>query len=136
MKKLLSTLLIITIVLFLFITKINAKKEVYIYKENYHNVKFKNLNSKNINELFEGLNKTIIEIEVQTPFLTKNYQFHTGLTENIEKNLLEKVTKDLKELGKQELATTYQINGIKVTKMGILCTYEELEIIKTRTEVE
>lgn len=136
MKKLLTTLVIIVVVLFLFITKINAKKEFYIYRENYHNIKFKNLNSKNINELFDGINATVIEIEVKTQYFTKNYRFHTGITTNIERKLLEEITKDLKDLGKQELATTYQISGIKITRMGILCTYEELEKIKSRTEVE
>lgn len=122
--------------IFLFITNLNAKKEHNLYEENYHTVKFKNLNSKNVNKIFESITATIIEIEVKTPFFTKNFQFHTGITTNIEKILMEKITKELKNLGKQELATTYQINGIKITKMKILCTYEELEKIKTLTEVE
>jgi len=135
MKKLLTTITIILIVLFLFYSKLNAKQE-YKYKENIHSVKFKNLNSKNINSLFEDINETVIEIQIQTPFFTKNYHFHTGITNNIERILLEKLTQDLKELGKQELATTYQVNGIKVTKMKIICTYEELEIIKSRVKTE
>lgn len=122
--------------IFLFTTNLMAKKEQYIYEENYHSIKFKNLNSKNVNKLFEDITATIIEIEVKTPYFSKNYKFHTGITNDIERSLLEKLTKDLKDLGKQELATSYQINGIKIIKMGVLCTYEELEKIKTRTIVE
>lgn len=136
MKKLLITFEVMSVVLFLFITNTNALKATYKYEEGYHNIKFTNLNSKNLNTLFDGINETIIEIEVQTPYFTKSYQFHTGITTNIEKELLEKITKELKILGKQELATNYQINGIKITRMIILCTNEELEIIKTRTIVE
>lgn len=136
MKKLLTLFIILSMMIFLFTYNLNAKKDKNKYIEDYHIIKFKNLNSKDLNEIFTEITATIIDIEIQTPYFTKNYQFHTGITSNIEKMLLENITKDLKQLGKQELATTYQINGVKINKMKIICTNEEIENIKTKTEIE
>ncbi len=139
MKKVLVTISILTMVLFLFLTNIKAESKesnTYEYKEDYYSIKFPNLNSKNINELFEGINGTVIEIEVQTKIFTKAYKFNTGMIDNVERHLEEKVTKDLKSLGKYELATNYQMNGVKVIRMDIRCTKKELDTIKSRIDTE
>lgn len=140
MKKLLLSLSLIGITLFLFIgLNLNAKTvktSKYKYAENYHSINFKNLNSKNINSLFKDLNGTIIEIEVKTSLFTKAYKFHTSFTDDIERKLLENVVSDLEKMNKRELATDYKLNGLKVTRMNILCNFEELEIIKSRVETE
>lgn len=140
MKKLLLYLSILSITLFLFINiNLNAKttkNNKYTYAQNYHNIKFKNLNSKNLNSLFKDLHGTIISIEVETLVFTKKYKFHTAMTTDVEKELMIKVVKDLEELNKRELATEYKINGIKIKSMDILCNFEELEIIKSRVETE
>ncbi len=139
MKKVLIYLTVIGIILFLFINSslalITGDKD-YMYREDYHSIKFKNLNSKNLNELFLGINGTVIEIEVETSIFTKSYRFNTSMIDNVEQKLEEKVTKDLIDLGKREQATTYQVQGYKITRMDILCTKEELNLIKTRTETE
>lgn len=138
MKKILKSIIISLIILFLIlIPKINANtKENYKYKETIHSIKFKNLNSKNLNELFNNISGTIIRIEVKTSYFTKTYNYNTNFTLDVEKSLIENVTKDLENLGKRELATTIRIEGIKITKMDIRCTYEELELITSRAEVE
>lgn len=139
MKKVFITLTVIGIILFLFINStlsLKSSENNYIYKENYHSIKFKNLNSKNLNELFLGINGTVIEIEVETSLFTKAYRFNTSMIDNVEQKLTEKVIKDLIDLGKRELGTTYEIQGLKITRMDILCTTEELNLIKSRAEVE
>lgn len=139
MKKVFIWLSVIGIILFLFINSslsLKSSKNDYLYAENYHSIKFKNLNSKNLNELFLGINGTVIEIEVETQVFTKSYRFNTSMIDNVEQKLEEKVIKDLIKLGKRELATNYEVNGLKITRMDILCTKEELNIIKSRSEVE
>ena len=99
-------------------------------------VSFKNENGEIVHELFEGINGTVIEIEVQTKIFTKAYRFNTGMIDNVERHLEEKVTKDLKSLGKHELATIYQMNGVKVIRMDIRCTKKELDTIKSKIDTE
>ena len=136
MKKVLLTLSIFGIILFLFIKEFKAEFNNKDYNQKYHTINFKNLNSKNINELFKDINGTIIEIEVETLAFTKKYKFDTVMTLDIETKLIQKVTEDLIKLNKRELAANYQINGVKITKMNILCTGVELEVIKNKTETE
>ena len=138
MKKILTILLITAVILFLFI-KIPIKattKSSYKYAENYNSIKFNNFNSKNLNELFEGINGTVIEIEIETPLFTKAYRFNTSMIDNVEQNLTEKVINDLISIGKRELAVSYKNTGIKIIRIDIRCTNEELEIIKKRSAVK
>jgi len=138
MKKILLIMSITLIILFLFFkSNLNAEiKEKNKYEDNYHSIKFENLNSKSLNELFKELDGTVIEIEVETSAFTKAYRFHTSMILNIERSLLKRVVKDLETLNKRELATNYKINGVKISRMDVLCNFEELEIIKSRAKTK
>ncbi len=134
MKKMLITFFIICLSLFLFINipKYTAKNNEYIYTQDFHSIKFENLNSKNINELFSGISGTIVEVEVEIGTFTKSYRFNTSMLNDLERELTELVIEDLIIKGERELAVTHQIQGFKITRIDIRCTLEELEKIKNR----
>ena len=72
MKKIFTIFTIILLSLFLLGKDLSGKESTTDkYKEEYKRIYFSSLNSKNINEIFDGLKGTIIEIEVKTKKFTK-----------------------------------------------------------------
>ncbi len=134
MKRVLVCSIFILLTLFIFKNNIKASND-NPYKEGYHSISFDNLNSKNINSLFVGLNGTIIEIEVKTKAFTKSYRVNSNIVNNIEENITNKVLNDLKEMNKNELASIYKTSGFVITKINLICNNEELNIIKTRANL-
>jgi len=133
MKKLLTIFTVILLSLFILKQNLYSKEDYSKYKEEYKRIYFENLNSKNINELFEGLSGVIIEIEVKTKRFSKSYRINTAMTYNIEQKLTELVLKDLSLLGDQELTAIYITSGFTVTRIDLRCTEETLNIIKERS---
>ena len=96
MKKIFTIFTIILLSLFLLGKDLSGKESTTDkYKEEYKRIYFSSLNSKNINEIFDGLKGTIIEIEVKTKKFTKSYRLNTSMINNIEQKLTEKVLEDL-----------------------------------------
>lgn len=133
MKKILTVFTIILLSLFLLSKSIYSKENSNKYKEEYRRIYFDHLNSKNINELFDGLTGTIIEIEIKTTKFTKSYKINTAMTYNIEQKLTEKVLEDLSSLGETELASIYKTSGFIITRIDLICTSEIESIIKERS---
>lgn len=134
MKKMLIAFFIFSISLFVVLTipKYTAKTNEYIYNQDYHIIKFNNLNSKKLNDLLLGINGTVIEVEVTTNAFTKSYRFNTNMLSDLEKELTRVVINDLENKGLRESAVTHKIQGFKINKMSIRCTIEELNKIKHR----
>ncbi len=136
MKKYITILTIILITLFIYIKPFNGitlKKED-INKENYHIIEFDNLNSKNLNKLFNGIYAVVIKIEVETELFTKNYELNWSSSSDLERKLNEYVYEDLKTIKKYDLLADYTAKGYKITKIELSCTYETLNKIKERTK--
>ncbi len=124
MKKIFTILTIILISLFLLGKSLYGYENLDKYKEEYKRIYFSSLNSKNINELFDGLKGTVIEIEVKTKKFTKSYRLNTAMTDNIEQKLTEKVLKDLSSEGDLELTALYKASGFIITRIDLICTDE------------
>ena len=93
---------------------------------------FKNLNSKNLNDVLENVNGTVIKIEVSTKELTKVYEFNTRITINLENELTMKFVKDLEDINKRETATYIQVKGFKINRIDLICTDSEVKMIKEK----
>ena len=124
MKKLLLSLSIFLLSLIL-IYPLNAT-------EKYYSLEFDNLNSKNINEVFNGLKYNIIEVEVQTTRLTKSYRFNLSLVNNLEQELNNLILNDLKEILPREEISIIETKGFKITRIDLRCTKHGKEIILER----
>lgn len=131
MKRL---LIIISIFLCFFLVRVLNAQTKNDYVEKIYVTEFDNLNSKNINEVFKGLNGLVIEIEIEINSITKTYRVNTSVNNNLEKELLKKVVASLEEDGLKELAAIASIKGYKINKIKIRCTKEILNIIKMRSE--
>lgn len=129
MKKLLLSLSIFLLSLIL-IYPLNATEDEYI--EKYYSLEFDNLNSKNINEVFNGLKYNIIEVEVQTTRLTKSYRFNLSLVNNLEQELNNLILNDLKEILPREEISIIETKGFKITRIDLRCTKNDKEIILER----
>lgn len=129
MKKLLLSLSIFLLSLIL-IYPLNATEDEYI--EKYYSLEFDNLNSKNINEVFNGLKYNIIEVEVQTTRLTKSYRFNLSLVNNLEQELNNLILNDLKEILPREEISIIETKGFKITRIDLRCTKYDKEILLER----
>lgn len=129
MKKLLLSLSIFLLSLILIYPLIATEDE---YKEKYYSLEFDNLNSKNINEVFNGLKYNIIEVEVQTTRLTKSYRFNLSLVNNLEQELNNLILNDLKEILPREEISIIETKGFKITRIDLRCTKHDKEIILER----
>ncbi len=135
MKKIFTIFTIILLSLFLLGKDLSGKESTTDkYKEEYKRIYFSSLNSKNINEIFDGLKGTIIEIEVKTKKFTKSYRLNTSMINNIEQKLTEKVLEDLTSLGDLELTALYKANGFIITRIDLICSKEVENIIKERSK--
>ena len=132
MKKFFLIIFIVFITLFLSFNKIKGIE--YLGKEDHFRLYFDNLNSKNLDQLFSGINTVIIEIEVKTSSFTKSYRLNIIGSVNLEENLKKKVINDLIEMGKREEASYLNINGFKIIRIDLRCTESTLEIIKERSK--
>ena len=129
MKKLLLSLSIFLLSLIL-IYPLNATEDEYT--EKYYSLEFDNLNSKNINEVFNGLKYNIIEVEVQTTRLTKSYRFNLSLVNNLEQELNNLILNDLKEILPREEISIIETKGFKITRIDLRCTKHDIKIILER----
>ncbi len=129
MKKLLLSLSIFLLSLIL-IYPLNATEDEYT--EKYYSLEFDNLNSKNINEVFDGLKYNIIEVEVQTTRLTKSYRFNLSLVNNLEQELNNLILNDLKEILPREEISIIETKGFKITRIDLRCTKHDIKIILER----
>ncbi len=129
MKKLLLSLSIFLLLLLL-ICPLNATEDEYI--EKYYSLEFDNLNSKNINEVFNGLKYNIIEVEVQTTRLIKSYRFNLSLVNNLEQELNNLILNDLEEILPREEISIIETKGLKITRIDLRCTKHDKEIILER----
>ena len=130
MKKTLIVLL--TILLIGLLPKLKASEE-YKYKEDSYVIEFDNLNSQDINKLFEGLNGGVIEVEVQIKNVIKTYRVNTLITDNLEYELTKKIVKSLENDNLRELSSIASIKGFRINKMILRCTLENYRIIKERS---
>ena len=131
MKK---VLLILSIFLMLlFIPKLKGDS-VNKYIEKINEVSFDNLNSKKINEVFDGLNVGVIELEINFGFITKTYRVNLMNTTNLEKELTKKVVSELKKEGLREEAAVISVKGFKISKMILRSSEETIDIIKSRVK--
>lgn len=134
MKKILTIFTIILLSLFLLGKSLSGKvNTTNKYKEEYKRIYFSSLNSKNINELFDGLKGTVIEVEISTKKFTKAYRLNTAMTNNIEQKLTEKVLEDLSSTGDLELTAIYKTSGFTITRIDLVCTSAIENIIKERS---
>lgn len=134
MKKIFTIFTIILLSLFLLRKSLSGvTNTTNKYKEEYKRIYFSSLNSKNINEIFDGLKGTVIEVEVDTKKFTKAYRLNTAMTNNIEQKLTEKVLEDLISTGDLELTAVYKTSGFMITRIDLICTSEIETIIKERS---
>ena len=104
------------------------------YVENIRTIEFSTFHSKKINEVFNGMKGMIIEIEIEIRNITKTYQVNTAMTDNLEKDLTEKVVKELEQDGLKELSSIASIKGFKINKVKLICTNADANIILERSK--
>ena len=104
------------------------------YVENIRTIEFSTFHSKKINEVFNGMKGMIIEIEIEIRNITKTYQVNTAMTDNLEKDLTEKVVKELEQDGLKELSSIASIKGFKINKVKLICTNADAHIILERSK--
>lgn len=102
------------------------------YEEKVYSLDLDNFNSKDINEVFEGIKYNIIEIEIQTSRLTKSYRFNLSIVNNLEEELNKLVIDDLRDILSIEDISILEVNGFKISKIVLRCTKIDKDIILER----
>ncbi len=133
MKKIVLSFSIILIILFCFkkIYAVNIEEE---YTERYYSLTFDNLNSKNVNLLFEDIKGMIIEVEVDLKKFTKSYRLNTSMIDNVERDLTELVIDDLKRITNKEEVSVIELSGFRIVRIDLRCTKHDKDIILKRSE--
>ena len=133
MKKFILILSIFLLTI-LFTPFLKATENNKPYVENVRTLEFTSLSSKKINEVFYGIKGTIIEVDIEIKNIIKTYKVNTAMTDNLEQDLTEKVVKELEKDGFKELSAIASIKGYKISRIKLICTNEEANIIIERSK--
>ena len=133
MKRIITIITICLLSLFLLKESISSLEKNGKMREDYHRIFFDNLNTKNINELFEDLNGMVIEVEIKTRVFTKAYRLNTAMINNVEEKLSKMILEDLELVADRELVSIYKTSGFIVTRMDLICSDEIAKKIKDRS---
>lgn len=124
-----NIILILSVIFLLSIYKVDAVSENDNYKEKVYEIKFNNLNSKDINKLLEGTSSLIVEIDTNIGGKVTTYRFNSIHYKDIERELINKV---LKSISDRELKTYIELNGVKITRISLRCIKEHYNLIIDR----
>lgn len=124
-----NIILILSVIFLLSIYKVDAVSENDNYKEKVYEIKFNNLNSKDINELLEGTSSLIVEVDANISGKVTTYRFNSVHYKDIERELINKV---LKGINDRELKTYIELNGVKITRISLRCIKEHYNLIIDR----